>query len=133
MIEIDPRFGDGIVAVRQYGTVTDSDFADLAVKIAGSTTPDTLLLFMDWLGINRWEFTAPRAEALAAWRKAAKSLRRAAIIHDHRLIRQAAWLGAVLREQGVIVRSWPQYSEATETWLRAAQSASVRSTRRSKA
>jgi len=57
---------------------------------------------------------------VTAWRKAAKAITFVAIVHDHRLNRQAAWLGAVLRDRGVTVRSWhPQESPLAAAWLHA--------------
>ncbi|RWM81490.1 MAG: hypothetical protein EOR81_05345 [Mesorhizobium sp.] len=123
MIEVDPNFGDGVVAFRHYGTMTEREFTDLAATVSHCAPHGAVLLLLDWLGIERWAFTAPQTDTLAAWRKAARALQCAAIVHDQRLNRQAAWLGAVLREEGVIVRSWPpQRAAAATVWLRAARS-----------
>jgi len=43
---------------------------------------------------------------------------RGAIVHQPRLNRQAAWLAAFLREEGVQVRSWrPQSAADAAAWL----------------
>jgi hypothetical protein len=44
---------------------------------------------------------------------------RAALVHQPRLNRQAAWLAAFLRQEGVQVRSWrPQNADVAAAWLR---------------
>lgn len=119
MIEIGSTLGDGIVVIRHRGAVTNSEFIALAASVA-EAEPHGIVLLLDWLGIEHWAFAVPEGDAVNAWRKAAKTVRRAAIIHDHRLNRQAAWLGAVLREEGVTVRSWrPEHAAAAADWLRA--------------
>ena len=123
MIEVDPNFGDGIVAFRHYGTMTEREFTDLAETVSHSAPHGAVLLLLDWLGIERWAFTALQTDTLTAWRKVAPAVKCAAIVHDQRSNRQAAWLGAVLRKEGVIVRSWsPQRVAAATAWLRAAHS-----------
>ena len=123
MAEIDPSFGDGIVAFRHYGTMTEREFTVLAATVSHSAPHGAVLLRLDWLGIERWAFTTPQADTLAAWRKAARTLQCVAIVHDQRLNRQAAWLGAVLRREGIIVRSWPPHRAAAATvWLQTARS-----------
>ena len=120
MIEVDPTYGDDIVAIRLCGTMTDREFAALTATVADSTPRGSIRLFLDWLGIQHWAFKAPEGNALFAWRNAAQAIACAAIVHDHRLKRQAAWLGAVLREEGVTVRSWrPRQAAAALIWLQA--------------
>lgn len=120
MFEIDSTFGYGIVAVRHRGRVTDSEFTALAGTVAGFPGRGDLLLLLDWVCIEDWAFSVPGGDALIAWRRAAKAIRRIAIVHDPRLNRPAAWLGAVLREEGVVVRSWrPQHATLAATWLQA--------------
>lgn len=118
MFEIDSTFGEGIVAIRHHGTVTDSEFTALAGTVADFARCGDLLLLLDWVGIEHWTFSVPGGDALVAWRRTAKAIRRVAVIHDPRMNRPAAWLGAVLREEGVIVRSWrPQQAALAITWL----------------
>ncbi|MCY1740725.1 STAS/SEC14 domain-containing protein [Ensifer sp. SL37] len=118
MFEIDPTFGNDIVAFRHRGTVTDREFVALAGTVADFPRRGDLLVLLDWVGIEDWAFSIPGGDALIAWRRAAKTIRRIAIVHDPRLNRPAAWLGAVLREEGVIVRSWrPQHAALAATWL----------------
>ncbi|MGV4791584.1 STAS/SEC14 domain-containing protein [Rhizobium sp. F40D2] len=118
MFEIVSTFGDNILAIRHRGPVTDSEFLALAEMVADLPGRGDLLLFLDWVGIKDWAFSAPGGDALIAWRRAAKAIRRIAIVHDPRLNRPAAWLGAVMRQEGVIVRSWrPQHALLAATWL----------------
>jgi hypothetical protein len=113
MIEVDTTLEEGVVAVRFRGAVTNREFTDLAETIANSGTMGGVLIYLDWLRIDRWTFSAPKANDVTAWRRAGKMIERAAIVHDHRMNRQAAWLAAVLRGQGVKVRSWrPQHAAA---------------------
>lgn len=119
MFEIDSTFGDDIVAVRHRGSVTDSEFIALAGTVADFSGRGDLRLLLDWVDIEDWTFSVPGGDALIAWRRAAKTIRRIAIVHDPRLNRPAAWLGAVLREEGVIVRSWrSQHAAQAAIWLR---------------
>ena len=119
MIEIDCKL-DGITAIRHSGSITIREFADLASTVADLALQDRGLLLFDWLQVEHWLFSSPNAVDVTAWRKAAKAIRRVAIVHDHRLNRQAAWLGAVLRDRGVTVRSWhPPDAVLAVAWLRA--------------
>jgi SpoIIAA-like len=118
MIEVDTTLEEGIVAVRFHGAVTDQEFAELAAMIADFGSARGLLIFLDWFKIDRWDFSAPNANLVAAWRRAGRAIGRAAIVHDSRTNRQAAWLAAILRKQGVTVRSWrPQDAAAAAAWL----------------
>lgn len=124
MFEIDSTFANGIVAIRHRGTATDLEFIALAETIAGLPNNGDLLLLLDWVGIEDWTFSVPGGAALIAWRSAARTIRRIAIVHDPCPNRPAAWLGAVLREQRVIVRSWrAQHAALAASWLQADVSA----------
>lgn len=118
MIEVHSTLEEAVVAIRFRGAVTNREFTDLAVMIADFNSTGGMLIYLDWLGIDRWTFSTPKANAVTAWRKAGRNIERAAIVHDHRINRQAAWLAAVLRDQGVKVRSWrPQHAAAAAAWL----------------
>jgi hypothetical protein len=118
MIEIDPM-QNGTLVVRFRGSVTNGELACLAATISNFDLNCGLLVFLDWLGIDRWVFEAPNANSVKEWRKAAKRILRVAIVHDHRVKRQSAWLAAMLRKEGVGVRSWrPQYAAMAAAWLR---------------
>jgi hypothetical protein len=118
MIEIDTKPEEGVVAVRFRGEVTDREFTNLAATLANFGSTAGVLIYLDWFRIDHWTFSAPTTNSVAAWRRAGRTIGRAAIVHDHRMNRQAAWLAAVLREQGVKVRSWrPQHAAAAAAWL----------------
>lgn len=108
-----------VIAVRFRGSVTNRELARLAAVIDGFDSNCGLLIFLDWLGIEHWVFGAPNANSVKEWRKAARNIVRVAIVHDHRVKRQAAWLAAILRKEGVCVRSWrPQHAATATAWLR---------------
>ena len=120
MVEIDSTLGDGIVAIRHHGAMTNREFTELARGIARLSPQTSWLFLFDWHRIETWPFVNPDAEVMTAWCKAARAIRRTALVHDHRMNRQAAWLGAVLRERGVLVRSWrPPEAAVALRWLRA--------------
>jgi hypothetical protein len=119
MIDVDSTLKDGVVTIRFRGAVTNREFIDLAATIADSKSTGRVLMHLDWVGIDRWAFSVPTANGVNAWRRARKVIVRAAIVHQPRLNRQAAWLAAFLREEGVQVRSWrPQNAAAAAAWLR---------------
>jgi hypothetical protein len=122
MIEVYHTTQEGVVAVRFRGAVTNREFADLAEMLANFGATGGVLIYLDWLRIDRWTFSAPPANDVAAWRRTGSMIERAAIVHDHRMNRQAAWLAAILRKQGVKVRSWrPQHAGTAAAWLRTGQ------------
>ncbi len=119
MIEVDPILEGGVVTVRFCGAVTNREFVDLAAAIADFGSTGRVLVYLDWVGIDRWVFSVPTASGVTSWRRARKTIARAALVHQPRLNRQAAWLAAFLREEGIEVRSWrPQNAAAAATWLR---------------
>jgi len=118
MIEVDANLQKGVVTVRFRGAVTNREFIDLAATIANFGSADRVLVYLDWVAIDRWAFSVPTASGVTAWRRARKMIARAALVHQPRLNRQAAWLAAFLRKEGVQVRSWrPQNADAATTWL----------------
>lgn len=120
MIEVDSPGDDRIVTIRFRGLVTNREFIEVAVTVSGLNIMGGLLTYLDWQRIDSWKFSAPRATDAIAWRNAGKIIERTAIVHQPRLNRQAAWLAAVLRAEGVEVRSWrPQNGAAAAAWLRA--------------
>ncbi len=120
MIEIGPTQQERFLAARFRGAVTDREFAELAARIADSGSAGGVLIYLDWRRIERWIFSAPKANHVTAWRRAGQRIECAAIVHDNSMNRQAAWLAAILRKQGVAVRSWrPQNASAAALWLRA--------------
>ena len=119
MIEVDPTPEDGVVMVHFRGIVTAREFTDLAATMDNFESKNRILVYLNWVEIDHWEFTVPRSSGVAAWRRARQTLKRVAIIHRPRLNRQAAWLAAVLREGGVEVRSWlPKNAAPAAIWLR---------------
>ena len=119
MIDVDSILEEGVVTVRFREAVTNRQFIDLAATIANFESTGRILVYLDWVGIDRWAFSVPTANGVTAWRGARKMIARAAIVHQPRLNRQAAWLAAFLREEGVKVRSWrPQNAAAAAAWLR---------------
>ena len=128
MIEVDCRPEDDVVIVRFRGIVTSREFTGLAANIGDFGFRTRILIYLDWVGIDRWEFAVPGPSGVATWRRARQTIKRAAIVHQPRLNRQAAWLAAVLREGGVEVRSWrPRDAAAAAIWLRHPFAASTRS------
>jgi SpoIIAA-like len=119
MIEVDSPSEDRIVTIRFRGSVTNREFIEFAPILADCKVMGGLLTYFDWQRIDSWKFTAPKAIDTIAWRNAGKIIKRTAIVHQPRLNRQAAWLAAVLRQEGVEVRSWrPQNGAAAAAWLR---------------
>jgi stage II sporulation SpoAA-like protein len=119
MIDVDSTLEESVVTIRFRGAVTNREFIDLAATIANYESTGRIPVYLDWVGIDRWAFSVPTAGGVTAWRRARKIIARAAIVHQPRLNRQAAWLAAFLREEGVQVRSWrPQNAAAAATWLR---------------
>ena len=128
MIEVDSTTEDDVVIVRFRRIVTALEFTDLAATIADFGSRNRILVYLDWVGIDRWEFAVPRPNGVTTWCRARQTIKRAAIVHQPRLNRQAAWLAAVLREGGVEVRSWrPNDAAAAAIWLRHPFAASTRS------
>jgi hypothetical protein len=118
MIEINLSLKEGLVAARFRGAVTNTEFTELAAAIADLGSPYGVLIYLDWVRVDRWTFAPAQANGVTAWRTAARMIERVAIIHDHHLNRQAAWLAAILRREGVTVRSWqPQNARAARVWL----------------
>jgi hypothetical protein len=119
MIDVDSTLEEGVVTIRFRGAVTNREFIGLAATIANFGSTGGVPVYLDWVGIDRWTFSVPTETGVIAWRGARKMIARAAIVHQPRLNRQAAWLAAFLREEGVNVRSWrPQNAAAAATWLR---------------
>jgi hypothetical protein len=119
MITVDSPGEDRVVTFRFRGLITNREFMDFAGTVYNFKVVGGLLTYLDWRQIDGWKFLAPKAIEATAWRNAGKLIERAAIVHQPRLNRQAAWLAAVLREQGVAVRSWrPQDGAAAAAWLR---------------
>ncbi|WP_445221507.1 STAS/SEC14 domain-containing protein [Bradyrhizobium sp. Pa8] len=119
MIDIDSTLEDGVVTVHFRGAVTNREFIDLAATIADSGSMGGTRMYLDWLEIDRWAFSVPTANDVIGWCRARKMIARVAIVHQPRLNRQAAWLAAFLREEGVEVRSWrPHSATAAAAWLR---------------
>jgi hypothetical protein len=119
MIEVASALEEGVFAVRFRGAVTNREFIDLAATIANFGSTGRILVYLDWVGIDHWAFSVPTAGGETAWRRARNVIARAAIVHQPRMNRQAAWLAAFLRKEGVQVRSWrPQNADAAAAWLR---------------
>jgi hypothetical protein len=119
MISVDSTLEGGVVTIRFRGAVTNREFIDLATTIANFGSTGRILVYLDWVGIDRWAFSVPTAGDVNEWRRARNVIARAAIVHQPRLNRQAAWLAAFLRKEGVQVRSWrPQSADAAAAWLR---------------
>jgi len=118
MIEVNSRLEDDVIIAHFRRIVTVREFIDLAATIADFGSENRIPVYLDWVGIDRWEFTVPGQNGVIAWRRARKTIKRAAIVHLPRLNRQAAWLAAVLREGCVEVRSWrPKDAAAAVIWL----------------
>jgi hypothetical protein len=118
MIEVNLSRNDRFISARFRGAVADTEFADLAATIANLGPSCTALVYLDWTRVGHWTFAPAPANGVTAWRTAAAMIERVAIIHDHHLNRQAAWLAAILRREGVTVRSWqPRNAAAARVWL----------------
>ena len=80
---------------------------------------EALLVLFDWSELAGWDEGLSTTESCRLWASAARQMRRSAIVHDRQWNRQAAILGAVLRLNGVEVRSWRAAErEAAVAWLR---------------
>ena len=68
MIDADSTREGSVVGFRFRGAVTNREFTTLAATIAGFEPMSDALIYFDWLGIDRWTFSAPTANDEAAWR-----------------------------------------------------------------
>ena len=119
MTSITSTVEDSIVKVRLSGTLTHGTLIAIAAAIADGDPSDAKLSLFDWLEIGSWDFSTPKEECIAALRTAAKQMVRVAIVHGRRVNRPVAWVAAILREEGVAVRSWrAQQVAAAVAWLK---------------
>lgn len=117
LMNVESTVEDGIVRVRLSGALTDCALTAMGTAISEQT--DESLILFDWLGIESWHFSAPKGADMAALRTAAKKTGRVALLHGPRLNRPAAWVAAILRAEGVTVRSWrARQAPAAADWLK---------------
>ena len=117
MMNVDSTVEDGFVRVRFSGALTDGALSAMA-RAMSEQIGGNLMLF-DWLGIESWDFSASKGDNVAALRTAAKQTDRVALLHSPRFNRPAAWVAAILRAEGVTVRSWrAQQAPAAADWLK---------------
>ena len=106
-----------MLRIRVRGVIHRSDFSVLASATALSSIQAAVFIYIDWAEVEHWTFSV-RDDDEASWRRAANGIERVAIVHDHLLNRQAAWLSAVLRGEGVCVRCWrSRLAVEAEKWL----------------
>ena len=79
MIEVASALEEGVFAVRFRGAVTNREFIDLAATIANFGSTGRILVYLDWVGIDRWAFSVPTAGGETAWRRARNVIARAAL------------------------------------------------------
>ena len=89
------------------GQLETRDFLLLGDLIAAEAAlrPSPRIL-LDWSRVTSWTFRKPSDRQLRTWREQAARVDRLAIVHDSVGNRQAALLGALLRERRCRVRSY---------------------------
>ena len=118
MIEITRLEASHVLCVCLKGVQSAAEFEAL-----GSSLPDTdaqrkLRILFDWTSLQGFDDRRSFDLSCRRWRQTAGSIARAAIVHQHRWDHYAALLAAVLRVQGVQVRSWPVRDHAQAlVWL----------------
>ncbi len=120
MIEVDRREGNSIVIIQIRGIQSTSEFLEAGDRLFGNVcarTPSCILF--DWSELKSWPFRETKSASIAPWVNLAAQIGRAAIIHERRWNRQAAWVAAIMRLSGTQVRSW-HYGERDQAiaWLR---------------
>src|SRR5262245_42426290 len=69
MIEVDSYPDEHVVKVRLRGIVTIREFTDLAAIIADFGSGIAVLVYLDWVGVERWEFAVASANGVIGWRR----------------------------------------------------------------
>ena len=119
MMNFKSRVRRSIVIMRPTGTMTHGTLIAMAGAIAEFDPSDAKLFLFDWMGIDSWDFSTPKESCVAALHIAASQMVRVAIVHGPRLNRPVAWVAAILREEGVMVRSWrAEQAAAAAAWLK---------------
>lgn len=107
VIDFDLSARSDFVTIRFRGIVANDQIERAAIRVVntlGGGPP--VRVFFDWSDVQQWpcEPLSPGVHALCM--RAASCVERSAIVHSHRLYRQAAWLAAMLRLKRATVRSW---------------------------
>jgi hypothetical protein len=107
MIKVEWREANSIVLIHIWGVQSTSDFLEAADRLSKNvhTYRSSRILF-DWSRLQSWPFREAKSASIASWVNVAAQIRRAAIIHERRWNRQAAWVAAIMRLSSTQVRSW---------------------------
>jgi hypothetical protein len=110
----------GFVTLVVSGPIPCFDIQSIATDLGrASNSCSQMRVFFDWSKVESWPFEAPSPIAIAAWRRAAPSIMRAAFLHVHKWDRHAALLSALLRSANAEVRSFrPIDRDLAISWLR---------------
>jgi hypothetical protein len=107
VIEIASLNGESIVIVRFRGRLSVSDLSGFDTAPLGRNAGHNhIRALFDWTGVEGWEPETRDPARWPNWRDMARSIDRAAIIHERRWNRQAALLAAMLRINKAQARSW---------------------------
>jgi hypothetical protein len=95
------------------------DIMVIARELAHFQTGDAALkVLFDWSELDSWPFAAPSLTTVQSWKETVPSISRAAIVHEPKLTRHAALLGALLRVCHASVRSFlPSDYDGAIIWL----------------
>ncbi|SDR63836.1 hypothetical protein SAMN05519103_09089 [Rhizobiales bacterium GAS113] len=120
MIELDDRPDDEFITVRLNGFQSTSEFASFGEALAQLRSDRKhLRVLFDWTRLEGWDAKDEIASSCRSWQKRSLVIERMAIVHEHQWNRQAALLGAVLRTEVRLVRSWiPRDLAKAVAWLR---------------
>jgi hypothetical protein len=119
MIEVDRREGNSIAIIQIRGIQSTSEFLEAGDRLFGNARTPSRILF-DWSELKSWPFSETKSASIAPWVNLAAQIGRAAIIHERRWNRQAAWVAAIMRLSRTQVRSWHcGERDQAIAWLRA--------------
>src|SRR5580698_9836599 len=107
MIKVEWNEANSIVLVHIYGMQSTSGFLQTGDELFkdGCAHAPYCILF-DWSDLQSWPFGEVKSASIASWVNIAAQIFRAAIVHERRWNRQAAWVAALMRLNNTQVRSW---------------------------
>ena len=120
MIEIERQKGSPVVRGRFRGDLSKCDLTTFVASLQELRDCEKRIrVLLDWTAIEKWEADTAHSSLSSIWRDLPHNIDRAAIVHEHCWDRQAAVLGAMMRINQTVVRSWlPSNGIAAMEWLR---------------
>jgi len=98
---------DGFLVLPLRGHLEPWDFPLLGSLIATRSAAEAVSRFLlDWSDVSSWNFRKPTDRELRVWLEDVSRIDRLAILHNSVANRQAALIGAALRERRCQVRSY---------------------------